>query len=462
MADVLSIADVSMTMPDLGVVLGVLTLQAGFNSAIVVIGATLLGIAAGTVGAFALLRDRSLMGDALAHSALPGLGLAFIVGTATGIGGRHLWLLLTGAAISGCLGIICVQLIARHSRLQDDAAIGAVLSCFFGAGVVVLSIIQSLGTGDEGGLHHFIFGQTAAMTRADTILTFVAMTIAIALCGLLFKEFRLVSFDRGFAAAQGWPISGIDLVMMGLVVLVTVVGLQAVGLLLIVAFLIIPAAGARFWTESLQRMVIISGVIGGLSGYLGSCASALLPRLPAGAVIVLVSGVIFCFSFLFAPARGIGARLLSHLQLKRRITIDHFLRDIYELMETRGIGIRYPGEYVSLKSIPFTKEWGFLAKVCLLLVMFKQRLIEVAWKNSEIVIRLSPSGVPESRQRVRNHRLWEEYLILQTDLPVSHVDYSADLVEHVLSAEIVADLEASLTERLDKDKSAVVPENPHG
>ena len=314
-----SLSPVSYDWPPLHEVLAVLTLNAGYNAASVVVGTMLLGIAAGMVGTFALLRKRALMSDALSHATLPGIGAAFIIATALGAGGRSLPVLIAGAAASGIAGVLFAQFIVANSRLRQDVAIGVVLSVFFGLGVVLLSYIQTMQTGSQGGLHHFILGQTAALKRSDALLMGgIALFVLLATTGL-FKEFRLICLDEDFARVQDWPVARIDLLMMTLVVVVTVVGLQAVGLLLIVAFVIIPPTAARFWTERLGAMTLLAAGFGGLSGYLGSSASALLPDLPTGAVIVLVSGLIFVVSMLLAPGRGVVADVLRRLRMRTRM-----------------------------------------------------------------------------------------------------------------------------------------------
>ncbi len=297
-------------------ILATVTLRAGFNSAVVVAGTACLGIAAGVIGSFMLLRKRAMVSDALSHATLPGIAMAFLVATALGMEGRSLPVLLTGALFSGVLGVLAIQAISRHTRLPEDAAIGAVLSVFFGVGVVLLSHIQTLATGNQAGLKTFILGQTAAMNRNEAMAIAGLALAALAACVLLFKEFRLLCFDPGFAAGQGWPTVRIDLTLMGLTTLVTVIGLQTVGLILIIALLIVPPAAARFWTEKLWAMLVIAAVLGGISGWLGASLSALVPRLPAGAVIVLVAGALFLFSFLFAPARGVVATAWRQARLR--------------------------------------------------------------------------------------------------------------------------------------------------
>lgn len=424
----------SSLLPDL---LRVLTLQAGYNTSVVLIGVGLLGIAAGVVGTFAMLRKRALMSDALSHAALPGIAVAFLLAVAVGASGRNLWLLLAGAAASGVLGVLTVQFIVRNTRLPEDAAMGAVLSVFFGAGFVLLSYIQGLETGDQGGIAKFIYGQTATMTVVEAGSIAVVAALAIGAAAALFKEFRLVCFDPDFAATQGWSVSLIDLLMMTLVVAVTVIGMRAVGLILIIALIIIPAAAARFWTERLGVMTVLAALFGGLSGYLGAAASALFPSFPAGGIIVLVAGFLFLLSLLFAPARGVVAASLRQLHLQIDVASQHVLRALYETDERGEVPLDTPVTPDRLRPLrSWPRPW--LALVLRLLV----------WRG---LLRVGPAGVQltaagrtQALRITRNHRLWEQFLVTYADLAPSHVDHSADLVEHILSPDMVAELEREL------------------
>ncbi len=221
---------------------------------VVVLGTMLLGVAAGVVGAFLLMRKRALLGDALAHATLPGIALAFLV-TASTTGGKSLAALLAGALISGVAGVLCILAVVHLTRIKEDAALGVVLSVFFGLGVAVLGIIQKMETGSQAGLESFIYGKTASMLARDAWLIAAAAAGVTLTCVLLFKEFTLLCFDAGYAGAQGWPIVWLDVVMMSLVAAVTVIGLQAVGLILIIALLVTPAAAARLLTVRLPLMV---------------------------------------------------------------------------------------------------------------------------------------------------------------------------------------------------------------
>ena len=229
-----------------------------YNTRLVVIGTSLLGLACGIIGAFLLLRKRSLMGDALSHATLPGIGIAFGVMVAMGGDGKSLPGLLFGATVSGVLGVLCMLAIRNTTRLRDDVAMGFVLSVFFGTGVAVLRMVQTIPGAQAAGLESFIYGKAASMIFSDVLLISLVAVLATGTALLLLKEFTVLCFDEAFAASTGWPVLRLDILLLVLVTAVTVTGLQAVGLILIIAFLIIPAAAARFWTYRLSRMLWIS------------------------------------------------------------------------------------------------------------------------------------------------------------------------------------------------------------
>jgi len=431
-----SIADVTDEWPGLGEILETLTFQAGYNTSLVIGGTTLLGLAAGIIGVFALLRKRSLMTDALSHATLPGIALAFLVAGWLGMEGRTLPVLLLGATVTGVIGVVCIQAILRHSRLHEDAAIGIVLSVFFGAGIVGLSYIQANASSGSAGLNSFIYGQAATMRPPDVILMGCIAGASVAATLLFLKEFALVSFNAAFARVDGWPVSVIDLLMMALVVVVTVAGLQAVGLILVVAMLIVPAVAARFWTERLWLLVIIAGVIGASSGYLGSVVSALLPRKPTGAVIVLTSGALFGVSMICAPARGVVASSIRRLRLRLRIGGDHLL----ELAHDRGTSALSRRE---LRGLASTRGWSPLFRGLVLLSLRRSGMLGPADGGIEV----TSAGRSRGGRVARNHALWEQYLVSHADIAPSHVDWSVDQVEHVLSDELVRELEDELAAR---------------
>ncbi len=419
-------------------IMRVLTLRAGFNTTVVILGTTVLGLAAGLAGVFMLMRKRALLADAMSHATLPGIATAFLLATAIGTDARSLPLLLLGAAVASVVSVLAVQAILRFTRLHEDAAIGIVLSVGFGIGIVLLSIIQRNAPQNAAGLHHFIYGQTAAMSIADATTMAGAALLATGVLVLFLKETTLVCFDDAFARTTGWPVSVIDLGMMGVVTVVVVAGLQAVGILLIIAMLIIPPVAARFWTERLVPLALLSGLIGAASGYLGSSLSALLPRVPAGAVIVLTAGGVFSISFLLAPNRGVLATALRHARLRLRIARDHLLEAAHDT------GPRADGSTVLSRTAldRVARERGWRPGVRPIILALLRLSGESRAAGGDLA--LTESGQARGARVARNHRLWEQYLITYADIAPSHVDWSVDQVEHVLSDPLIKELETAL------------------
>jgi manganese/zinc/iron transport system permease protein len=299
--------------------LDALTLTAGYNAALVAVGSALLGVAAGAGGTFLYLRKRALVSDAVAHATLPGIGLAFLAMASLGGSGRDLLGLLAGSALTALAGLWLVEWMTRRTRLAEDAAIGAVLSVFFGLGIVLLTVIQTFPLGRQAGLEDFLLGATSGMLFQDAVVIAAGGAAILALAWALGRPMTIVAFDPDYAAALGIDVRRVDLAMMGLVMAVTVVGLKVVGLILVVALLIIPPVTARFWTERADRVLWIAGAVGGVSGYLGAAISASAPALPTGPIIVLVATALFALSLLFAPARGLLAAALGHRAFQARV-----------------------------------------------------------------------------------------------------------------------------------------------
>jgi manganese/zinc/iron transport system permease protein len=432
---------------------------------IVLTGTALLGCVSGVVGSFAVLRRRALMGDLLSHAALPGICVAFLFA-----GGKDYSRLLAGAFFSGLIGVALVTLIIRWTRTKEDAAIGIVLSTFFGLGIVLSSIIQrSPDVGGTAGLERYTLGQAANLTEDDVVLIAIVCAFALAMVTLLYKEFKLFSFDPDFARSQGWPTLKLDLVMMGILGLVSVVGVKAVGVLLVPALLITPGAAARFWTDRLGRMLMLSAVIGGLSAAAGTLISAGLlvdwlgfdplafgnnKSLPTGPLIVLSATAFFLFSMLFAPRRGVLAQVFEQLRLRHKTARENLLRTMYELSEPQ-----LPARTsISLDALRQQRAWTTAQA---------RRL--VAWADragyvdySAAGARLTERGLAEAAAVTRTHRLWELFLIQGANIASDHVDRDADSIEHLLPPETVDGLEAALAAQGRLPAIAGdVPESPH-
>lgn len=389
----------------------ILSLQAGYNTSVVLIGVTLLGIGSAAIGTFVLLRRRALISDAVGHATLPGVGLGFLTAYALGLdGGRNLPILLIGAGATGALGILSVQWIRDHTRLPEDTAIGTVLSVYFGIGTVLLSYIQSLPGGARAGLNSFLMGQSAALSLAEVWIIGVGSVVVILLCLLFFKEFKVLCFDQDFASVQGWPVRKLDLLMLALLLLAVSIGLKTVGLVLIVALLVIPPVAARFWTDDLKGMTLIAGVFGGLSGYLGAAASALVPRLPAGGVIVLTAGALFAVSLIVAPKRGVIAGAIRQLRFRWREA------------ERRGLMAVADGRDPTPVQAGILRLKGFLDRAG----------------------QPTARGLEAARTAARDQALWLRYLEDFPQEAMACEDWARLPIDRVLPGDLVAELERRL------------------
>ena len=265
-----------------------------------------------------MLRRRSLAGDVIGHAALPGVAVAFLIHTAIAPdAGKSLPLMLLGGGIASACGMLAALWLRNVACLPEDAVMAIVLSTFFGIGVVLLSIVQASPTGAQAGIKDFIFGQAAAIRISDVALLATITAGTIVICHSLVKEWTLMCFDQGLAGVLGYPVRTLDFLLMALVVAVCVAGMQAVGLLLIVALLIIPPTSARFWSDSIGPNIWLSAIFGAISATTGGIASALVPKLSTGAIIVLAAAMFMLFSMLFGSRHGLLLRWHARRMMKR-------------------------------------------------------------------------------------------------------------------------------------------------
>lgn len=292
----------------------------------VALGTAILGAISGALGAFAVLRRQSLLGDAVSHAALPGVGLAFII-----TGSKAPLILMVGAGLAGWLATVVVLVITTTTRIKYDGALGFVLSVFFGIGLVLLTFIQKFPDASQAGLDSFLFGQAAALVEQDVITIAVLGSLALVVLVLFWKEFKLLSFDPEFANSLVLPVRKLDLGLTTLLVVAIVIGLQTVGVVLMSAMIIAPAAAARQWTDNLGVMVLISMVIGAFSGVGGALLSTSTSNLPTGPTIVLCASGVVLVSVIIAPRRGLVWEQIRRTLQARRLRSEAILLDLFEL-----------------------------------------------------------------------------------------------------------------------------------
>ncbi len=406
------------------------------NVQFVVAGMILLGIGTATIGTFAFLRKRALTGDAIAHSVLPGVCLAFIL-----FDTRNLWVLLGGAFVTGWISIIFVDLITKKTKLKPDTAIGLTLSVFFGIGILLLTFIQQNGDASQSGLNNFLFGKAAAMST-DDIKTMAVVSLFIIIVVIIFyKEFKLLSFDFDFAKSTGLPVNFLQLVLTTLTVLAIAVGIQAVGVVLMAALLITPPAAAKYWTDNLKKMILLSILFAVLGSITGAYVSYANNKMPTGPWIVTMTSIIAVLSILFAPKKGLVPKIIIRKKYQNKMLRENILKELYHLEE------KNPGKKsFTLNEIVTEREmkasnygYGFR------MLLRKDLVIKIT--NSYY---LTEKGLEEGKRITRIHRLWEMYLTEKLNIASDHVHEDAEAIEHIITPEIEKRL-IELLERPEKD-----------
>lgn len=404
----------------------------------VLLGSLLLGASAGVIGCFTFLRKRSLIGDAMAHAALPGVTTAFIL-----FESRNPLVILVGAALSCFLGMFAIEYLSKHTKIKPDSALAIVLSVFFAVGIFQLTQIQKNPIAAQAGLDKLLFGQAASLVRSDVIILGSIAFLVMGFVTVFFRKLKLISFDRLFSQTCGVHTRTYDFILALMVVLSVVIGLQLVGVVLIAAIVLTPAAAARYWSNNLSTVVILAGIFGAVSGALGANISYAAPHMPTGPWIVVAVTMIFLCSMFFAPERGIVSRLLMQRRVRHKIHDENTLRTLYKLSETaleKGAQIKNVLNFRKMNA----RE----------LYASARRLENQGYcRHVADSYLLSEKGVARALELTRAHRLWELYLHKAIDIPADHVHADAEEIEHILTPE----LEEQIIEQVGKDKL-----DPHG
>ncbi len=401
------------------------------NIRYVVGGSVLLAVSSALVGCFTFLRKKALVGDAVAHGVLPGICLAFILS-----GSKNPLYLVLGAFITGWLSLIIIDQITRRSKIKEDTAIGLVLSVFFGVGILLLTMIQHSGNAAQTGLNSFLFGKAAALVGQDLLVFSIISIILMVGVWVFYKEFKLISFDESFAKSIGFPVKRLELALTTLTVMAVVTGIQAVGVVLMAAMLITPAAAARFWTNRLHLMLIIAAGFGALSGISGAYISYVAPSMPTGPWIVMVISIIAIASFMLAPGKGILYRMIRQRGIRNRILNENILKLFYQLGEREHDfdAKRDKEEILSKRPIRAGSLTKGLARLT------RQGFL----KRKSGHWSLTREGQNKGRRIVKLHRLWEVYLTQYLRIAPDHVHEDADNIEHILTPELESRLEKLL------------------
>ncbi len=421
------------------------------NATWVLIGTVLLGISASVIGSFAFLRKRALMGDALAHAALPGVMIAFIL-----FQSNSPLIMFFGAVFSSFMGLFLMDWLPKNTKIKPDAAMAITLSFFFALGIMALSYIQGLEVAGKSGLDKMLFGQAAAMLPSDLYLLSSVAILILSMVTIFFEKFRLIAFNRVYAQALGMNMMAYEIILALLIVLSVVIGLQIVGVVLMAAVLLTPVAAARFWSKNLSTMLFTAGAIGGLSGLISANISYMAPAMPTGPWMVVVLSVLFVLSFLFAPERGLVSNIRKQHKLRLKVQEENILRTLYVLNERKrheeNETPRFnhsfnPEDIMKSRSVKLDELYQTLKRL-------SKKSLLIKCPSQQVNIQLSEEGLEEASKLTRRHRLWENYLSEKANISAEDVHGQAEKIEHLLTEKQTQQLEDELRNEGSKD--------PHG
>ncbi|MGQ3014504.1 MAG: metal ABC transporter permease [Flavobacteriales bacterium] len=396
-----------------------------YNTLIVAFGAVLLSSVSAVTGVFAYLRKKALSGDVVAHSVLPGIILAYM---ATGI--RNPFVLLLGALFTGGLSMRVSEWLTAKARLKEDAALAFTMSVFFAAGIFLMHFLQTSGALAQAGIQDFLFGKAAALSLEDLLWLGSAALVVLLSVILFYKPILVFAFSPSYAASAGLPVGFLSVLLSGVLVWNISISLQTTGVVMSAALMITPAAAARFWTDSLKKMFLLSAVFGATAGLAGAAVSYLAADMPTGPWIVVVLTLIAFTSFLFSP-KGRVRKWWQAWSHRRTLALENVLKNIYKYLESEADPTYFMPRAVSGKYGISGEEWKKGWRQAL------ARNLVVKGSNGYF---FTEKGRSLAARVVRLHRLWELYILKYARIPEEWVHADAEHFEHFISEKIEKDL----------------------
>jgi manganese/zinc/iron transport system permease protein len=407
-------------------------------------GSMLLGVCCGLMGAFLVVRKLALMGDALSHAVLPGVALGFLWNMT-----KDPIAIFVGATVAGLLGAGTVQVIRNTTRHKEDAALGFVLASFFGVGICLFTMIQNIPGGNKSGLDKFMFGQAAALGQGDVLLLAAVAVLAVGAVLAFYKEYTLTSFDSGFARSLGMRVQVFHFSLMLLLAFAIVASLQAVGVVLVSAMLVIPAAAAFLLTDRFGLMLLLSAIFGLCSGAMGSFFSFVGRNLPTGPFMVLAAATVFATALFLSPRHGLLSRWWRQRSRSSRIRRENTLKAIYHVLESDG----FRREAIGISELAEQRRETLEEAGRQLEALRRSGFVTVLGDAATF----TPQGWQRACEIVRNHRLWELYLTNAANIAADHVHEDAEIIEHVLGEETVLKLEKQLNYARQDPHGKLIP-----
>ena len=400
-----------------------------------------MGIGCGLMGGFVVTRKLSLFGDTLSHAVLPGVAVGFLWSQS-----KNSISIIAGAMIAGFLGVFLISLLKKTTRIALDSALGLVLSGFYAVGICLLTRIQKMEFGNQSGIDRYLFGQITGISASDVWAMGISCILIALITMIFYKELLVTGFDHGFAQSIGLPVDFLQYLLWMLLAFAVITSLQVIGVILVSALLIIPAATASIITQKMRNLLLWSALLGMVAGVIGSYVSFLGSRLPTGPIIVLTSTLLFIITLFFHSQNGLLFKWLRLRGKERKIALENTLKAVYQELE----GNKFSEDSVRLGNLAKRRRVSMPEMYQEAIHLVKKEfafLIPVNNQNlpSENTLSLSPAGWSEACRIVRNHRLWELYLTNEVQYAADHVHEDAEKIEHVLGDETVRKIERILS-----------------
>ncbi len=420
---------------------------------VVILGVIFMGLGCGLMGGFVVTRRLSLFGDTLSHAVLPGVAVGFLWSQS-----KNSLSIIVGAMVAGFLGVFLISLIKKSTKIKLDSALGLVLSGFYAVGICLLTRIQKMELGNQSGIDRYLFGQITGLSTTDVGSMVISSALIVLISCLFYKEILVTGFDPGYARSLGLPVDFLQYLIWMLLAFSIITSLQIVGVILVSALLIIPAATASIITQKMKALLVWSAFLGITAGIIGSYLSFLGSRLPTGPLIVLTSTFFFFLTLFLHHENGLLLKWLRFRGKKKKIALENTLKAIYQELEKNHFSedtvllgnlakrrrISVPEVYQEVVSL-VKKEYAFI------------NLIKSKTLPGENIISLSPNGWSEACRIVRNHRLWELYLTNEVQYSPDHVHDDAEKIEHVLGDETVRKIERILSNPTRDPHGKLIP-----
>ena len=421
----------------------------------VLLGTILMGLSCGIMGGLIVTRRLSLFGDTLSHAVLPGVAVGFLWSQS-----KDSWAILVGATVAGFLGVAIISLLRKTSRIRQDSALGLVLSGFYALGICMLTRIQKMEFGNQSGIDKYLFGQVVGLSSSDLWTMAFSCILILALSIVLYKELLVSGFDSEFARSIGLPVELLQYLLWLLLAFAVITSLQIVGVVLVSALLVIPAATASLITDKMRLILIWSALLGCAAGATGAFLSFLGGQLPTGPIIVLVSATFFLFALFFHPQNGLLFKWVSSRNRNHRILLENTLKAVYQELES----IDFQKEIISVGQLAKRRRTSMPQahrEANALVAKQYATLHSVEGESSgpprSTMLSLTPKGWGSACRIVRNHRLWELYLTNEARYAPDHVHDDAEKIEHVLGEETVRRIERILSNPKKDPHGKLIP-----